>query len=134
MMKLRLRPVLGGAALAMALGLLAAGPAAAAPGTYLMVGYGTGAACEAGKLCLYKDSNYNGRILHAVLVTKHNVTSLANWEFDNKTSSYYNNSGRVVTLYKDASHHGAERTLDPGDRAAVLPAGWDNTITSVKFH
>ncbi|OKI01858.1 hypothetical protein A6A06_11980 [Streptomyces sp. CB02923] len=112
---------------------MGAGPALAAPGAYVTVGYGINA-CESGKLCLYKDVNHNSRATHAVMLTNRNVNSLSNYEFDNKASSYVNRSGRVVTLYKGQLHKGAEMTLDPGNRARVFPTGWDDTITSIKFH
>jgi len=111
---------------------VAASPAAAAPGAYLEIGSGT-KACENGKFCLYKDADYNRGQTHAVLKTSVNINALGNFEFDDKGSSYFNNTGRVVTLYKAQLHAGAQLTVEAGARSAGLSDGWDNTITSIKF-
>ncbi|MER7674813.1 peptidase inhibitor family I36 protein [Kitasatospora sp. NPDC096128] len=124
---------------ALAAGLLTA-PAYAVPtvqaedlatDTYLTNGQGT-SSCPSGRLCLYRDVNYNGDGSAPILVTRSNVSYLGAYNFNDAASSYYNNSNMPVVLYQDADYRGGQLAIRSWGYGN-LDSSWNDTVSSLQF-
>ncbi|MFS8201743.1 peptidase inhibitor family I36 protein [Streptomyces sp. CWNU-52B] len=75
--------------------------------------------CGAGRICLFKDYDYNGRILEITAIGTR-VDNLKGWDFNDATSSVVNNSSVTVRLYQDLNQGGKYVVVAPGQRIANL--------------
>ncbi|MBD0675163.1 peptidase inhibitor family I36 protein [Streptomyces sp. CBMA156] len=124
---------------ALAAGLLTA-PAYAAPtvqaenraaDTYLTSGQGK-TACPSGRLCLYKDINYNGGGSAAILVTRAKVTSLGSYQFNDEASSYFNNTSLSAVLYENDGLRGGQLSIR-SQGSGNLGSSWNDKVSSLQF-
>lgn len=128
-MKSRVALALGTIALS---ALVTATAQAATPrGVNIDPGRGPGA-CPSGRFCLYEHLHLNEppSPVGLVLKTDDSLSDLRNYGFNDEASSFFNNSHRVVTVYRDVHFSGGEVTVEPGDWG---PLPWNDAASSVKF-
>lgn len=107
-----------------ALGVLVAGHPAQA-GSKPAAGVGVSASvadCRAGWICLYQDANYSGRMLHwSKPGTK--LDHLRDYDFNDKMSSWVNNSRFDAMWYGDSSMGGQRHCIASFSRTAHVNPG-----------
>jgi hypothetical protein len=140
-MKLRttLAAALGAALLALS-GATAQPAGAAAGDTYVKQGKGK-EACPSEHLCLYAEFHWNTDSNHRLLVTDTPLHQLSNpdYNFNDTTSSVYNNTSQCVRLYPNYDYVGVPLTVFPGEAFDFTDdngreSGWyDNRYSSVQF-
>ncbi|ARF82480.1 peptidase inhibitor family I36 protein [Kitasatospora aureofaciens] len=89
-------------------------------------------ACRPECLGLYDNYGFNTRDMGKVLSTDEDIPDLRDYDFNDAASSFYNNTERVVTVYKDVKYGGESLEIQPRE-AEDVPAGWNDTISSVRF-
>ncbi|MEU1286903.1 peptidase inhibitor family I36 protein [Kitasatospora sp. NPDC005856] len=138
-MRARFGLVTGVAALAaLATGLLTA-PVHAAPAvpvedlaadTYLTSGQGK-SSCPSGRLCLYKDVNYNADGSAPILVTRVNVSWLGDYQFNDAASSYYNNTSQPAVLHEHVNYGGGQLSIRSQGSGNL--GTWNDKASSLQF-
>ncbi|GHF76413.1 peptidase inhibitor family I36 protein [Kitasatospora xanthocidica] len=99
--------------------------------TYLTNGQGTGS-CPSGRLCLYRDANYNGGGSAPMLVTRSNVSYLGAYNFNDAASSYYNNTNLPAVLYEHADYAGGQLAIRSWGYGN-LDSSWNDKASSLQF-
>ncbi|MFG2918266.1 peptidase inhibitor family I36 protein [Kitasatospora sp. NPDC048298] len=136
-MKTRARLAAGVAALATGLLLV---PAHAAPtvrsqdraaDTYLTSGQGR-SGCPTGRFCLYENDGYNAGGSAQILVTRSSVSSLGTYGFNDKASSYYDNTSQPVVLHENADYGGGQLSIR-SQGSGNLAGSWNDKVSSLRF-
>jgi hypothetical protein len=96
------------------LGLVAAGPASAAPAT-----------CPTGKYCLYDGANYTDLLI----ATDARWVEWIGAAYNDRVSSVINNSGETLHLFKHANMDGVNGSFTSGTRYSFT-GQFDNTVSS----
>jgi hypothetical protein len=82
-------------------------------------------------LRLYDGTSYSGAVLY--LSTRGIVLNLANYGFDNRTSSRRNGACAAV-LWTGASGSGSSLSIPANTQAASMPSGWNNVASSAYLY
>ncbi|MFE6056593.1 peptidase inhibitor family I36 protein [Kitasatospora sp. NPDC056446] len=99
--------------------------------TYLTNGQGI-SSCPSGRLCLYRDVNYNGGGSAPMLVTRSGVSYLGDYNFNDAASSYYNNTNLPVVLYEHANYGGGQLAIRSWGYGN-LDSSWNDKASSLQF-
>ncbi|MFF8955993.1 peptidase inhibitor family I36 protein [Streptomyces sp. NPDC014894] len=116
---------------------LAAAPASAGPSPWpppraapaASVAHFAGSDCPAGALCLYRDRDFTGGGI--ALGPDTYVERLGDHGFDDRMSSWSNDTGQVCDWWTDEGRGGVIHDIRDGYRVNVLP-GENDTASSVE--
>ncbi|WP_431045474.1 peptidase inhibitor family I36 protein [Streptomyces sp. P1-3] len=92
--------------------------------------------CPVDELCLYENWDFNKDTHDArVLSTYKDIAHLDDYNFNDITSTVYNDTGRIVRLYPHYDYEGAPVTLVPGESIDFKDANgnFNDQISSVRF-
>lgn len=99
--------------------------------TYLTSGQGKNA-CPTGRFCLYENAGYNSGGSAQILVTRSNVSSLGGYGFNDKASSYFNNTSRAAVLHENVDYGGGQLSIR-SQGSGNLTGSWNDKVSSLKF-
>lgn len=89
--------------------------------------------CPKGYFCLYQHFTYNLNDARGlILKTSEDISRLDDFDFNDRASSYYNNTDHFVTVYEHFFQGGDAQQFAPGDHGD-LSGWWNDTVSSVKI-
>jgi hypothetical protein len=85
--------------------------------------------CNADRLCLWSDTNFQGARLE--LVPLNQCQNLGAYGFNNTTRSWFNRWSGLWTLYTDGNCTGSRFQATDGQSAFQMSTFWDKNISSI---
>jgi uncharacterized membrane protein len=87
--------------------------------------------CPADYVCLWENTNYSGTMVG--FTTCCMWFDLADYFFNNKTSSWRNRKSEDATLAKGTGGSGDRLCLDNNSSASSMPSGWNDVASSIRI-